>query len=103
MNFKTFGKFISKHGLWEKPLCEFTQEEVMKLSGAIAVANVENPKICGRCWYQGWNGLKIMCLHPDHVAEIHACVWSQICPDFSDEFDKELGPHKLNRKPRVKL
>ncbi|MCE5333935.1 MAG: hypothetical protein LLG06_05040 [Desulfobacteraceae bacterium] len=100
MNYKLLGKYISQYGIWEKPLNEFTQEEVLKLAGAIAVAQCED-KTCGGCHYIGWKGLDLWCMHPDHPAKIHPYVWTTLCPEYSGMFDKELGPHKLNRKPRL--
>lgn len=56
-------------------------------------------KVCGNCWYQTWKGLKSCCTHPGHPYFLH--VWGIGCPDWSYIFDKDIGPHKLNRKPCV--
>jgi hypothetical protein len=58
-------------------------------------------RTCGSCWYSWWQGLRSCCLHPDHPYFIQ--TWGMACPDWSYLFDKELGPHELNRKQRVEL
>jgi hypothetical protein len=102
MNFKTLGKYISELGLWNKPLSQFSEVEILQLSGAIAVAQIDlNKSNCGVCWYLGWKKLDQVCLHPDHPALIYAHRWARACPEFSNQFDKEVGPHKLVRKEKV--
>jgi hypothetical protein len=56
-------------------------------------------RACGSCWYLSWKGLTPCCPHPDHPFVIE--TWGMCCDDYSYLFDKELGPHKLNRKPKV--
>ena len=102
INFKVLGKCITQAGLWEKPLGEFSREEILKLAGAIAVAQLEQSKTCGSCWYFSFKGSVAVCLHPDHPNWVPVWTWGMGCRDWSDLFGKEIGPHKLNRKPKAR-
>lgn len=101
INLKTLSALIAKADLWEKPLCEFSKEEILKLSGAFCVAALESRKTCGLCYYQGWKKLQSYCCHQDHPAMIYAWTYGMGCPDWSRYDDKPLGPYELNRKPRI--
>ena len=101
LNYRTLGKLISKAGLWDKPLSQFSEEEILKLLSAFAVAQVDH-KTCGWCWYFGWVKLQPYCLHSDHPAPVYPFMWGNCCPDFSADDAKEFQHRPLNRKPKWK-
>ncbi len=103
INLKVLGKLISNGGLWDKPLCQFSEEEILKLAGAFVTAQLEQEETCGSCWYFTFKGLKGVCVHSDHPNWVPSWSWGLGYKEWSHLLDKELGPHRLNRKPKVGL
>jgi hypothetical protein len=100
INLKALAKLISKENLWDKPLCQFSEEEVLKLASAFVAAQLDQEKTCGSCWYFTFKGFKGICVHPDHPNWVPSWSWGLGCDDWAYLFDKEFGSRKLNRKPK---
>jgi len=101
INFKELAKLITKHGLWEKPLNQLSQEEILKLDTAFYVAHLEQDKVCGSCHYLGWARLKPACFHPDHASIVPVWAWGLGCDDYLYLCDKEMPNNQLNRVEKV--
>ncbi|MFP5213132.1 MAG: hypothetical protein ACLGPL_07105 [Acidobacteriota bacterium] len=101
IDLKALWKGISKAGLCEKSLSQLSREEMLSLVRIFDRAVTGQEKTCGTCWYFGWKGLKPWCLHSDHSHPVVGWGFGIGCGDWSYEFAKELGPHKLDRKPRI--
>lgn len=94
MNFKSLANRIGKLGLWERTLNSLSQEEILSLALAVDMANTEQDKTCGTCWYFGWKKLESWCLHQDHEAKVHGWAFSLGCKDYSHYADKPVGDYK---------